>query len=179
MARFLTRPLLLLVLASLAGSPSLARDREPAGPSNLRALEECQRIGEATARLACYDVAGPALTGAAKQGQLAVVDREQVRKVRRSLFGFSVPKFPFFDRRDKADDEPKEIVSTIQSFSAIGNGRYRMAIGDGSAVWETTESSMAINDPKRGEKVTITRAALGSYFLQIGSQRWVRARRIR
>lgn len=171
--------LVTLVVAAVATSPSHAT--EPQSPSPLvGALQACQSISDAAEKLACFERASQALISAEAKGEVAVVHQEQVRKVRRSLFGFAVPKFPFFPKRadDKDDEEPREIVSTLQSFNSIGNGRYRVGIAEASAIWETTESA-SLRDPKTGDKVTIESGALGSYFLQIGTQRWVRARRVR
>ena len=168
-----------LIVISLIASPASAEDRQQPSPL-INALAACRTISDGAARLACYDRASDALTGAAARGDIAVVDREQVRNVRRSLFGFAIPKFPFFSgRKDaKEEEEQKEITSTVQAFRSIGNNRYRVVIADNNAIWETTES-MALRDAKTGEKVTITAGSIGSYFMQIGKQRWVRARRVR
>lgn len=171
-----------LVLVALAAAVSVnasALAQQDQSPSPLvGALRACHSIADPAQKLSCYERAGTALTTAEENGEVAVVHREQVRKVRRSLFGFAVPKFPFFSGRDEDKEEPREIVSTLQGFSSIGNGRFRITIAEASAVWETTESSM-LRDPKPGEKVTIESGTLGSYFIQVGTQRWVRARRVR
>ena len=166
-----------LAAIGLFTAPASAQEAPPPSPL-VSALAACRTIADEGARLACYDKASEALTGAAARGDIAVVDRDQVRKVRRSLFGFAVPKFPFFNRKDDKDDEPKEITSTVQGFAFVGNGRFRVVIGDSYGTWETTESA-PLRDPKGGEKVTIKSGVMGSYFMQIGKQRWVRARRVR
>ena len=168
----------LLAAVALVASPASAKDEAQPSPL-VNALGACRAITDETARLACYDRASDALTGAAARGEIAVVDREQVRNVRRSLFGFSVPKFPFFaGRKDDKEEEQKEITSTVQAFRSIGNNRYRVVIAADNAMWETTEA-MPLRDAKTGDKVTITAGSIGSYFMQIGKQRWVRARRVR
>lgn len=166
-----------LAAFGLVASPASAQQAPPPSPL-VNALAACRAVTDEGARLACYDKASDALTGAAARGDIAVVDRDQVRKVRRSLFGFAVPKFPFFARKDEKDDEPQEISSTVQGFAFVGNGRFRVAIADSYGTWETTESA-PLRDPKNGEKVTIKSGLMGSYFMQIGKQRWVRARRVR
>jgi hypothetical protein len=171
---------MLVALAAAVSVNGPARAQQAQSPSPLiGALRACHSIADSAQKLSCYERAGTALTTAEEKGDVAVVHREQVKKVRRSLFGFAVPKFPFFSDRDEdKEEEPREIVSTVQSFRSIGNGRFRITIEEASAVWETTESSM-LRDPKPGEKVTIESGTLGSYFIQVGSQRWVRARRVR
>jgi len=165
--------------AAAMASPSAAQKTQPPSPL-LSALKACHSITNAAEKLACFERASQALIGAEEKGEVAVVQRKQVQEVRRSLFGFSVPKFPFFSKGGKEvdDEEPREIISSLRSFNSIGNGRYRVQIADASAVWETTESSM-LRDPKPGDKVTIKGGVMGSYFMQIGTQRWVRARRVR
>ena len=171
------RYLVPLAAVGLVASPAVAQEAPPPSPL-VNALAACRSITDEGARLACYDKASEALTGAAARGDIAVVDREQVRKVRRSLFGFAVPKFPFFNRKDDKDDEPKEITSTVQGFGGAANGRFRVVIADNYGTWESTESA-PLRDPKPGDKVTIKSGLMGSYFMQIGKQRWVRARRVR
>ena len=168
---------LLLSAASAALGQAAQTTRAPL----MDALEACRSIQADAQRLACFDGAAQRLVAARAGGQIAIVEREQIRQARRSLFGFSVPDLPFLGgKRDRQADEdvPKELVSTLASFSSLGNGRYRFVIAEGNAQWETTESA-PLNDPKRGDRVTIQRGALGSFFAQIGRQRWVRARRVR
>lgn len=170
----------LAALASPAVAQSQASRQPPTGSPYLTSLAACQKVTDATARLACFDRAAAALVGGVSSGQVALIDRENVRKVRRSLFGFSLPEFPFFagsKEKDK-EEEPRELTSTLAAFSSIGNGRYRFRIADGNAVWETTESAL-LSDPKMGSKVEIKSGVMGSYFAQIGNQKWVRARRVR
>jgi hypothetical protein len=165
-------------LGVLLAAPGLAQQQQPSPMFNQ--LTACRAIADEQARLACFDKASAAIAEAVEKGNLALIDREQVRKVRRSLFGFAVPKFPFFGDKDSEanDDEPKEIQTTLRSFAAMGNGRYRVAIAEPQSVWETTEST-SYTEPRQGAKVTIKGGVLGSYFMQVGSNRWARARRVR
>ncbi len=178
------RSIPLLAAIGLLASPLSAQGAQggAGGPSQLvTAIGNCQAIKEDAARLACFDRAASALVGAASRGEVAVIDREQVRQTRRTLFGFSLPRLPsFLGMKDReATEEPRELVSTVTSFrEGATPGRFRFTIADGNAVWETTESAQ-LSDPRPGDKVTIQRGALGSYFVQIGNQSWVRARRVR
>lgn len=165
-------------LGVLLAAPASAQQQQPSPLYNQ--LTACRAIADTQARLACFDDASAKLAEAVEKGNLAVIDREQVRKVRRSLFGFAVPKFPFFGDKDSEaeDDEPKEIITTMRAFASIGNGRYRVSIAEPQSVWETTESTSYV-EPRTGAKVTIKGGVLGSYFMQVGSNRWARARRVR
>lgn len=164
----------------LIGSAGLAQSAPPSSSPLVGSLEACRAVTDSSARLSCYDSAVEALVGAASKGDVVVVEREQVRKARRSLFGFSLPNLPFLRQtRDPAEEEvPKEFVSTLQSMGPSGVGRYRFVIEDGEAIWETVDATPAMYG-KRGAEVKIRRGALGSYFLKVEGEQWVRARRVR
>lgn len=102
-----------------------------------------------------------------------------MRQVRRSLFGFSLPRLPFFSGSKNADveTEPKELLSTLASFHPLGNGFFRFTLADPQSTWESTESS-DVFEPKLGSKVTISHGALGSYWADIDGQPSVKVRRV-
>ena len=143
-------------------------------------VQQCRRITQGDARLACYDRTVGALLAADARGDITVVDRQGLREARRSLFGFSIPKLPFFSSSKDKDvqDEPKTLVSTLAGFRDLGNGYYRFSIKDPESTWESVEAGNVF-DTKPGDKVTFNRAAFGSYFVQIGQQQWFRAHRVR
>lgn len=176
----MSRVFILSVALALIATPAFAQSQAGADSPFITALKACRTVTNPDARLACFDRSTAAIVEGVAKGELAVIDREKVRKVRRSLFGFSLPEFPFFagGKDQDKEAEPKELMSTITSFSATGNGRYRLGIADGQAVWETTESAL-LNDPRTGTKIEIKSGMLGSYFVSIGGQKWVRARRVR
>ena len=174
MARVL---IIAFALAALAGQ-SVAQTTPPSSAPTLNVLGDCQKISDDAARLRCFDRAATNLVAASKAGDIVVVDREQMRSARRSLFGFSFPKPRIFGDRDETA-EIKEIRSKVTRAASIGNGHYRVTIDHEAAVWESVESSQALRAPKTGDAVWIKKGALGSYFLQFGSQRWVKARRVK
>ena len=136
--------------AMAAPHPKLA----PASGSKLvAAVQACQQIKDDAARLACYDRSVSALTAADARGDVAVVDREQMRETRRSLFGFSVPKLPFFSNSKDKDvqQEPKEVVSTILSFRGLGNGYVRFTIADAGIDLEIDRTDRRLRRKKRGK----------------------------
>jgi hypothetical protein len=163
--------------AGLAGSAS-AKDK-PAPPSPLvAAIDHCRQIADPTQRLACYDSAASALVTATTSGQVAIVDQNEVRKVRHSLFGFSLPKIPFFSGDTTAGEVQDKLDSTITSVHQLPNGYWRIVIADNNAVWETTDSYLSFDDPRAGQKITIVRGPLGSFFLRINGQNGVRGHRV-
>jgi hypothetical protein len=101
-----------------------------------------------------------------------------VRETRRSLFGFQIPKLPFFSGDDSADAVPDQIESTVKAVEEIGRGRYRIVIADHDAVWETIDSPMRLNAPRKGDKIIIKRGLIGAYFLRIDGQVGVKGRRV-
>ena len=163
---------------AVCAAPAIAKERALPSSPLVAALGNCQKLADGAARLACYDKAVPALVAASNSGDIRVVDRESVRKARRSLFGFALPSIPFFNSSSDKDAVPSKLDSTILNFSSIGNGFYRFTIADERAVWESTEAAM-IRDAKSGEAVTISRSGIGSYWAKIGNRRELRVRRIR
>jgi hypothetical protein len=170
-------PIVSLVALAVLSTAALAKDPPKTSPL-VSALEACRAIADPTERLACYDKQAGALLDATQKGDVAVVDKSEVRQARKSLFGFSVPKIPFFSGDDTADAVSDTLESTIKSANGIGYGKYRIVIAEGDAVWETTETYSTMRDPRAGDKITIKRGPLGSYMLRIGSNRGVKGRRV-
>ena len=166
----------LVAFLALAGTAD-AKDPPKSSPL-VGALQACRAMTDSTARLACYDKEAGALLDATTKGDVAVVDKSEVRKARKSLFGFSMPKIPFFSGDDTADAASDTLESTIKSASGIGYVKYRMVIAEGDAIWETTESYGTMRDPRVGDKIVIKRGPLGSYLLRIGSNRGVKGKRV-
>jgi hypothetical protein len=139
------------------------------------AIAGCRSVADNAARLACYDQAAARFADAVGKGEVIVMDQQEVKQTRRSLFGFHLPRLPLF-RGDSGPDQD-ELTARIVSASGIGYDKYRLRI-EGNGVWETTESSSRINPPRSGQSVTIKRGPLGSYMMRIEGQRGVRAKRI-
>jgi hypothetical protein len=166
-----------IALATLFAPVASAKPAKPKSPL-VSGLEKCRQVTDSSARLTCYDRAAGALLTAADRGDISVVDRAELRQTRRSLFGFGMPKLPFFAGDTSADEGADQLDSTIKSARAVGNGRFRLVISDGNAVWETLESYMSMSDPRAGQKIRIRRGPLGSFVLQINGQRGVKGKRV-
>jgi hypothetical protein len=167
----------LLIVAVIAGPPAAAKDKPAVSPL-VTAIDRCRQVTDPTQRLACYDAAANALVQAANSGTVAVVDQNEIRKARHSLFGFTLPKIPFFSGDTTADEVQRQLDTTVTSVQALNNGYYRIVIADNHAVWETTDSSVSFDPPRTGQKISIIRGPLGSYFLRINGQVGVRGRRV-
>jgi hypothetical protein len=169
---------MLWALTLVVAAPATA-ETAPPRPRHLGALEACRAIGADAARLACYDREAATLLSATRTGELSVVDRADMRSARRSLFGFSLPKLPFFSGDQSVDEEPNELATTIRSAQQIANGRYRITLADGTATWETIDTPMRLAAPSAGEPIVIKKGSLGAYFLRINGQTGVKGRRIK
>ena len=167
-------------LLAASGTAATAKERKPAStPPQMQALIACRSETNDVARLQCYDRAAAALAEATAAGNVVVIDKEDVKRTRRSLFGFNLPSLPFFDGDDsQKEQEPEEIEAVVQSARAIGYNMWQMIL-EGGAVWQTTEASTRLPTPKAGTKVKIRKAALGSYKLSIKDLGHVRAVRVR
>jgi hypothetical protein len=163
-------------IAFWAGAPAAAQSAPPA--ALLDKVVQCKGVTDDQARLRCFDAAAAALESARSSGALVVVDREDVRKTRRSLFGFSVPKLPFFSGDNSQDEEQKEVLAQIKSARSLGYGKWQLDL-DSAGIWQTTEPSAYSGTPKPGDAVKIRKAALGSYFITVGSGRAVKGLRVR
>ena len=161
--------------AILGATAASAEDRPR--PTALTALAACRSIADNAERLACFDRQAAAFEEAEKRGDLLVADRAEIRKSKRTLFGLNLPDFSLFRKRDDAPEEPeiREIETTLSGASYV-NRAWTFVLADG-ARWRQTDP-LTLFEPKAGDRVFIRRAAMGSYFLKVGSQRAVRAQRI-
>ena len=172
-------PVILIAVAALAASAASAKDRQPARESPLiKALAECRGIADAGQRLACFDKSSGDLIAATDKGDVSVVDRGDLRQARRSLFGFNMPKLPFFAGDRSADDVSDKLTSKVVAVRPLGHDKYQFRLQDGEALWETLDSNLSFIAPKAGDSVEIVRGPLGSYMIRFGKQRAVKGRRI-
>ena len=163
---------LYFALAALVASfPAAAQEKNDDPLSELR---KCRALAENEARLACYDRQAAVLLTAEESGEIEIVDRERAERTRKDLFGFSGVKVPFFNDGEQAD----EIESTITRVSRVGRDGWLITIEDGNAVWRITNAPMRFNAPRVGDKVTIKRGSLTSYFIRVRTQMGVKGKRV-
>lgn len=141
------------------------------------ALARCLEIREDAARLACSDAAARKLVDAERARELVVVDRDQVKRTRRSLFGLSLGSADPITGRDEPTERIEMLDTTIQAFGSERGGRWTMTLAEGGR-WQTTEDWGGGAAPRRGAAVTVRRAALGSYMLKMPGARAVRVMRV-
>ena len=169
------------MLLALRPAPAIAAMPAAAPPAKaVTDLQSCRALTDPAARLACYDRAVDALASATARGDVVVVERTEVRKARKGLFGFTLPRIGFLTgRADNAEDaaDEKELNTTVTASRQIGNGKWRFTV-EGGALWETVEASMGFRDPLVGRKVTIEKGMMGAYFVTVEKGRRVQAKRV-
>lgn len=152
-------------------------------------LAVCARISKKSARMACYDsVASAAQSnpapsssgfGASSIRNPAPAAPPPPAPPAEASAGFGGEHLnrPAPQRNASADADEVEVA--VRSASDNGLRMWQITLADG-AVWRMTErANAAFRPPAPNETVTIRKAALGSYLMEIGRQPSVRVERIR
>ena len=175
--------LALAALTALAATPApaAAPKLEAKRAAALESLTTCRKETVDAQRLACFDKAVGALDEAEAKGQVVVIDREQVREVKRQAFGFSLPALSFFSARGGGGSEEKidRVTYTLDHAGRTAAGLWTLTTTDGP-VWVQTDSSDELRaDPHKGSTLTVRHAALSSFFCNVDGQRAIRCNRQR
>lgn len=155
----------------LLAVPAAAQDRS----KHLERVVDCRKLTDTAERLACYDRTVAELDAAEQKKDVVVVDKEQIREARRSVFGFKLPRIKLFGSGG-GEEEIDEIVSTVKVISTRSDGRVAFTIEDG-ARWVQSDDR-ALVGVKPGRKVTIKRAAMGSFFARFEGTIGIRVERV-
>ena len=188
MSVFGPRYLVLAGAALVAGTPALAQDAAatpaaPARPTAIQRVHDCRAIADSAQRLACFDQQMAALETAESARDIRYVDREQVRRTRRGLFGLSLPNLGNLFGGDDSDEAERneegvtQITATISALSTDNTGR-RMFVLDNGQQWVQVDT-MAGRSPRTGQPITIRRASLGGYIATVEGRPGVRVIRTR
>jgi hypothetical protein len=171
--------LFLVMTATLAGSAVAAAPKsgpaQPAPPEFTR-LIACQSIKDNAQRLACYDREVAGVGSANARGELVVMNREQVRKTRRSLFGLALPDLGVFGGGDLPGDADT-LETTIRGAKEGGDGKWWFNLAEGGT-WIQLDSREFIVDPAAGQPVRVRRAAMGSYLMNVNKQTAIKVHRV-
>lgn len=173
--------LALAVSALLVTSTGLAAQDRAKAADPFDPLRTCRAITVDAERLACFDRVAASLVTAADEGDLSVVNREQARKTRRTLFGFALPDLGIFGGGDKAKekdeaDEMEVLNTTIASTRPIQGG-IEITTAEG-AIWVIDSPPRRLMTPRVGQPVEFRKGSLSSYFIRINGQGGVKGRRI-
>ena len=160
------------LLAVSAAAPAMAQEAD-----YLADLKACRAIADEDDRLACYDSKVTAMVSASEAGDVRIVDREDVRRTHRQLFGFTVPDLDILEG-DEQDKESSEMLeTTITSARQLASKAWRFTTAEG-AVWEINNAPTRLAPIKANDKVIFKEASLGFYFIRINGQMGVKGKRI-
>ena len=169
-----------LLLMALSLAPAAFAAQAPKLPDRaglVKALSDCRAITDPTERLACYDKAAAALDEAQTKGDVVVVDRQQVREVKRQAFGFRLDALSIFNKggvKEETGDEA--ITATAKSAYRNANGKLVVTLDTG-AVWRQIDDETLSRDPHEGSQIRIRRAVLGSFMMNVDGQPGIRVHR--
>lgn len=169
----------LFVLALVTSIPSAHAQTGATGdrPESYSAVIRCRAIADREARLACFDDAVAKLATAIDKRDVVVVDREHIRQTKKTLFGLSLPELNLFGGGGQDVDEISAIDGVVGGARMDENNAWIVQL-EGGATWRQIDSRPVALSPRRGSKVVIRKAALGSYMMRIDGQPGIRVRRV-
>jgi hypothetical protein len=173
----MTRALFLALFCLAVGSAAAAQEADGKKSQVLTRVVDCRKLTDAGERLACYDREVSAMEAAEARKDLVVVDRDQLRKTRRTLFGLTLPNLSVFGDDNQDEEGVQRIDTTIKSVTQGPYGKWILTLEDG-ARWAQLDSIELPVDPKPGHNIKIRRAAMGSYLANIKDQTAIRVRRV-
>lgn len=142
-------------------------------PAVVQSLLQCRAMTDSAARLACYDRTATGVADAIAAKELVLIDKAKATEVKRELFGYSAPNFAGL----LGGGDLKQIEGVVAT-AYPGPDGWTVRLQDGS-VWTQNDGTPIAVPPRGGDKVTIKRGTLNSYFLRIGSQPGVKAHRVK
>ncbi|MDB5448112.1 MAG: hypothetical protein JWQ97_3429, partial [Phenylobacterium sp.] len=122
-----------------------------------------------------YDAAAGRMASAETSGELVVIDKDQARAAHQQAFGLNLPSLDFVTRGLKGDDLNR-MEGVVRAASADAWGKWTIVLSDG-AVWRQISNEALARDPRQGSKVSIRRASLGSFMMNVDGQRAIRVHR--
>ncbi len=169
----------LILALGMAGGLAVTAATPFASSANLLdELRACRAIAGDSERARCYDGSVGTLIGAVEAGDIKLVDREQVRKTRRQLFGLTLPEVDMLKADEKDEVELSDLFeTTIASGRQTGQTSWRFTTAE-SAVWEINNPPRKLAPIMQGDKVVFKKASLGYYFIRINGQTGVKGRRV-
>lgn len=165
-----------IITALTTGAPALAQQSEVLSSEVADGIAACRTIVDGSARLACFDTTTKRFVEARQAKQIVILDRADVRKAKRGLFGFSLPRIRLFGGTDEDEPEVREIESTVAGVRPVAGDRWVMSLAD-DTVWQTTDGVSLI--PRAGMPIKVEAGILGSYNARIGSYRSVKVKRVK
>lgn len=164
-----------LPIPAAAQSKAVVEKTLEKSPEIVQKLFDCRTIAAGAERLACYDREVAAVEVATTQKDLVIADKKQIAETRRGLFGLNLSGLNIFagDGQSEADQQIEGVVTSASQVS----GKWYVVLEDG-AKWIQTDTQGLALYPKKGSKIQIRRAAMGSYLANIDGQRALRMKRV-
>ncbi|HEX8389478.1 MAG TPA: hypothetical protein VF636_10695, partial [Sphingomonas sp.] len=132
-----------------------------------QAVVNCRAVADPQARLACFDQQVAALQAAEASRDVVVVDRQQMRETRRTLFGLSLPRLNIFgEGKDDEAEEVRQIETTLVRLDPGPYNKSLFTLADGSR-WRQTDSKDILARPRPGAKVTVKRGVTSNFKLNV------------
>ena len=148
-------------------------------PTSVDALLNCSAVSDQAMRLACYDREVGRLKQAVTQRDLVILDRGEVRRARRSLFGFTMPSMKIFGKGE-TPAEAADVARLDTRISAVSRapdyGLYLLKLAEGGT-WQTIEADRNF-DVQPGQTIVIQRGLIGNYNAKVGGGRAFRVKRV-
>lgn len=164
---------LFLMAVSLTASQAPGETPLPDNAKVVKDVTECRSISDPEERLACFDAASETLEEATDARELVIIERKEVERTKRKGFGFALPDI---FGGGGGEDQLESASSTIRAVQPSGYARWRVWLEDGT-VWTTSEAAARLQ-PRKGDPITIKKAALGTYLARIDNSASVRIARV-
>jgi len=158
-----------------AGSAQARSIPNTGTPQSVQQLIACRSIADSAQRLACYDRQAAVVEKGIATRELVVIDKARATAAKRSLFGFSIPNFGGLF--GGGENDVKQNEGTIASVGHNPEGGWLLKLADGSTWTQVDDAELGLA-PERGEKVTVSRGSLGSFYIQFGKQPGFKVKRI-
>ena len=162
---------LLLAAPAYAAPPVPAQDQ---GAEVVKAIGRCRALADGGQRLACYDRTAGALVEAQTAGDVVVVDRAQIKAVRRQAFGLRLPSIDLLPHT--RGDAPLDHLDFKVAAASLGGSGWVLSTDEGSQ-WVQTDGQELAEPPHAGSRLAVRSGALGSFFCKVDGQSAVRCRR--
>lgn len=170
--------LVALLFSSYASLPAAAEEQ-------VGVLFACLNLGEDEMRLACFDREVVAFRNAKSLGKIKIIEKAEIDKIERDSFGLPQSGLLSVLRRgsEGQNNEPaelNEVVLSISSFEINPLTKKAVLTLENGQTWEQSDSARIPRSLMRNAKeARISRAALGSFFVEVDGKTSFRAKRIK
>lgn len=163
-------------IALALAAPATAQEADSADrptPAAYQSVLDCRTTADPAQRLTCYDRAVADLALATAARDVIVVDKATVERAERERFGS--PTMPALAGTN--GEALDELATTVTAVSYTPFGKLIIGLPDGAS-WVQLDSREVALAPRIGTPVTLRKAALGSYLVNINGQTAIRMRRL-